>query len=155
MKIKSLSTALCTLLSVLSLSLPAFAAGETGRLVVQIAGLRNDAGVVRVALFNNEGDYKADKDNVGDHAFKKDAVSIKDKQAVCTFSDVPYGDYVVKFFHDEDNSGKFVTGTFGIPKVEYGFSNNVKGLMGPPSYDKARLSFHQSELILHLNSLNK
>jgi uncharacterized protein (DUF2141 family) len=128
------------------------ARAENGQLVVDISGLKNDAGVVRVALYNNEQDYKADKKNTGEKAFNKEAVPIKGQHAVCTFSNVPYGDYAIKFFHDEDNSGNFVTGMFGIPKVEYGFSNNARGMMGPASYEKAKFNLHQSEMTLKLDT---
>lgn len=121
--------------------------GEKGKLTIEISGLKNDEGVVRVALFDSESAYKADKSNEGDQAFDKKAVEIKDHRAVCAFANVPYGEYAVKFFHDENNSGKFVTGMFGIPKVEYGFSNNARALLGPPTYNKVKFSFRENETL--------
>jgi len=37
--------------------------------------------------------------------------------------------------YDEDNSGELDTGLFGIPTELVGFSNNAKGLFGPPDFD--------------------
>lgn len=110
-----------------------------GTLTIVVSGAKNDSGVIRVALFNSPDSYSSDR-NTGEGAFKKAAVAIKDGGVKVSFDRIPPGDYAVKAFHDEDNSGRFVTGAFGIPKVEYGFSNNARGLTGPPGFDKAR--FH-------------
>ncbi len=66
----------------------------------------------------------------------------KDGQATATLQNVPYGEYAIKLFHDEDNSGRFLTNAFGIPKVEYGFSNNAHGLFGPASFGKAKFQLN-------------
>jgi uncharacterized protein (DUF2141 family) len=79
-------------------------------------------------------------------AFKKAIAPIKGSEASVTLTDIPYGEYAIKLFHDEDNSGRFVTGMFGIPKVEYGFSNNAHGVMGPASYEKAKFQLNNKKL---------
>jgi len=85
--------------------------------------LRNNNGVVRIALFNSSKSYSADKFSA-DKSFQKLIAPINNKEATATLENVPYGEYAIKLFHDEDNSGRFITNAFGIPKVEYGFSNN-------------------------------
>lgn len=134
--------------SLIALTAPLSALADQGRITVKVTGLKNSDGVVRVALFNSADSYDKSKksdDNAGG-AFKKEKAAICDKTATCTFDAVPYGDYAIKMFHDEKNSGKFLTGMFGIPKVEYGFSNNAKGRMGPAPYDKAKFTLNKTEL---------
>src|SRR5262245_49789263 len=41
-------------------------------------------------------------------------------------NDVPYGDYGVAVFHDENSNGKMDKYVLGIPLEPYGFSNNVR-----------------------------
>jgi len=130
-------------------------ASDKAKILVNITGLRNENGVVRVALFKDAASYKADKQHEGDGAFQKTIAKIQDKKSNCEFSDVPYGQYAVKFFHDEDNSGKFVAGTFGIPKVEFGFSNNASGMFGAPAFDKAKFDVNKPEVTLNLVSQSK
>ena len=48
--------------------------------------------------------------------------------------DIASGEYAISVFHDENDNKKLDTGAFGIPKEKYGFSNNAKGKMGPPSF---------------------
>lgn len=54
---------------------------------------------------------------------------------------LPLGEYAISVHHDENNNGKLDTGLFGIPKEKYGFSNNAKGFMGPPSFKECVINF--------------
>jgi uncharacterized protein (DUF2141 family) len=137
--------ALAMLSAAVILSVPVSAAETVGNVNVTVHGASNNNGVIRIALYNNKDAYAADKENTANGSFRKEAVSIKDKSAAYTFKDVPYGAYAIKLFHDEDNSGKFYTGMFGIPKVQYGFSNNAKGMMGPASYAKAMFTVKNAD----------
>jgi len=57
-----------------------------------------------------------------------------------TFADIKLGNYAVSVLHDENQNKDLDTNMLGIPKEGYGFSNNVTGVIGPPSFRKAR--FH-------------
>ena len=37
--------------------------------------------------------------------------------------------------------------SLGIPKEGYGFSNNVTGLMGPPSFSKASFKYEGTQVV--------
>jgi len=135
--------------------LPAMAiAADQGSITVHITGLRNDKGVARIALFASSATYAA-SGNTGDMAFKKVAAPISAREAVCTFQDLPFGDYALKVFHDEDNSGRFVTNMFGMPKVQYGFSNNAHAMFGAPDYEKAKFKLDSSQLNMEIKMQNR
>ncbi len=63
------------------------------------------------------------------------AISVTGKECEVKFENVTVGTYAIRYFHDENNNGKMDTGTFGIPKEGYGFSNNARGFMGPPDFE--------------------
>ena len=43
------------------------------------------------------------------------------------------------------------TAVLGIPTEKYGFNNDVRGVMGPPSYDKCSFTFSgDTILVIHL-----
>ena len=67
------------------------------------------------------------------------AVPIKDKNAVCTFRNVPYGDYARVAFHDENDDGKFNMTWLGMPKEGFGFSDNP-GTLRKPVFNDAKFS---------------
>ena len=51
---------------------------------------------------------------------------------------VPDGTYAVSFVHDKNSNGKMDKNFMGIPKEDYGCSNNAKGFMGPPKWEDAK-----------------
>ena len=51
--------------------------------------------------------------------------------------ELPEGRYAIKLFLDLNGNGEVDTNFLGIPKEPYGFSNNAKGTLGPPSFDAA------------------
>lgn len=105
---------------------------EVGKLIINFNGFDNNDGTVRVALVNDPSKF------LGDSPFKAKVVVIKENKAVVEFNDLPFGEYAVSAFHDEDSDEELGTGLFGIPTEEYGFSNNARGSFGPAEYEDAK-----------------
>lgn len=118
-------------------------AADVGVLNVQVIGLRNDRGVLQVALFNSAASWGDDRSSGSSHALHTLAAPIESGTATFSFPGLPYGTYALKAFHDEDRSGKFYTGIFGIPKVDVVFSNNVPIRQGAPSFAQASFPVNQ------------
>ena len=51
---------------------------------------------------------------------------------------LPHGEYAISLFVDSNGNKKIDKNFFGIPKEQYGFSNNVMGRMSAPSFDQAK-----------------
>ncbi len=117
----------------------------SGTLSVVIGGLSSDRGVVRIALSPSEENYY-------DYPNPLIGVSapIKGGIARWDFQDLPFGDYAIKVFHDENGDGELDTNFLGIPVEDYGFSNNASGLFGPPSWEAARFRFEADSLTTHI-----
>lgn len=107
--------------------------GGTASLRVRVTGVRSDAGVVRVQLFDGPDGYP----NEPGKAFKRLASPITKGQAVVVFEGVGVGTYALFAFHDEDGDGKLLSNFIGMPKEGVGASNNARGRMGPPSFKAA------------------
>jgi len=98
-----------------------------------VSNLRNDKGFVLVSLFK-EGQGFPDK---AAQAFRTEKVAIYNKKAILIFPDLPAGRYGISILHDENNDQQMNKNGLGLPKEGYGFSNNVIGAFGPPSYRRA------------------
>lgn len=107
-------------------------AAEEG-ITLTATNLRSSKGHVLVNLFKDGEGFPA----TAAKAFRKEKVNITNKKAVVTFSSLPAGNYAVAILHDENDDMKMNTSFLGMPKEGYGFSNNVMGLLGPPSFNKA------------------
>ncbi len=154
----TVKTTVCAVLALCVLHFTAAAIkaedAPAGNISVVIKSLKSSQGLVRVALFGSKETYNNDH-GVGMGAFRKTAVPILGNQATATFSDIPFGDYAIKVFHDENNSGKFLTDAFGRPKVEYGFSNDARSVFGLPNYEKAKFWLDRPSLLLEINTRSK
>lgn len=104
-----------------------------GSVTVEITNLKSSKGSVLVSLFNNKEHFPRE----GEKAIGKGKATIVNGKATITFKDLPYGKYAAALLHDENNNLKMDTNMVGIPKEGYGFSNDAKGAMGPPSFEKA------------------
>ena len=51
---------------------------------------------------------------------------------------LPHGEYAIAVFVDANGNGKMDKNFLGIPKEQYGFSNNVMGRMAAPSFEQAK-----------------
>ena len=51
--------------------------------------------------------------------------------------ELPDGIYAIGLYVDSNKNEKLDTNFFGIPKEQFGFSNNAKGRFGPPSFESA------------------
>jgi uncharacterized protein (DUF2141 family) len=84
-----------------------------------------------VALFDTAEALAADK------ALAAQTLPLRDGKAQLVFAGLPAGRYVLKSFADENGNGKLDTNLVGLPIERYGFSNDARGRMGPPTFDAA------------------
>lgn len=119
---------------------------KEGCLLVAIEGLSNDSGLIRVALFDRKECFSDKRYHISG-AIRSASLPIRGKAGLWRLDNLPYGDYAIRTFHDEDESGQFKVNRFGIPKYEYGFSNDAKALFGPPPFQKAKFSFRGNKTI--------
>lgn len=99
------------------------------QLTLKVTNVSESKGHIRVAIFNSEADFL--QKPVA--AFAVEAVQ---GEVVIPCSGLPKGTYAITLFHDLNDNGYMDTGSMGIPTEDYGFSNNAKPVMGPPSYEK-------------------
>ena len=69
--------------------------------------------------------------------------------ATYTF-ELPNGTYAIGIFVDANYNNEMDKNFFGIPKEQYGFSNDAKGSFGPPSFKDASFTV-SSDLNLKIN----
>lgn len=119
-------------------------------MVVNLVGLKSDAGQVLAALFRNGMGFP----EAPEKAQQSKIVKIHGRKVELSFEDVPPGPFAVSLFHDEDSNSKLKKGMFGIPSEGYGFTRDAKGSFGPPGFDDARLVIAAGEtkvVTIHLN----
>jgi uncharacterized protein (DUF2141 family) len=118
---------------------------KTGTIIVKLTGFNNDKGKAMVWLWDTKENYEKPE-----AAFRKAKDEIKDNKTEIVFTDMPFGTYAIKAFHDENDNNEFDLSLFNIPTEQYGFSNNAKGKFGPPKWEKAQFAFDKAEVIIEI-----
>mgnify|MGYP005828239353 FL=1 len=115
----------------------------TGNIVVSVENLSSEEGKVYFALFNEDNFLKK-------APIQGEVSEIKEGVAQITFSEVPSGTYAVTAYHDKNGNQQMDFESNGIPKENYGVSNNQMNLYGPPLWEDAKFEFDGSEKNLKL-----
>ena len=106
-------------------------AAAAAELKLEFPGLR-EGGQVSVAVFSTADHWArreppvwAETRNVGSSVLRLSR-------------DLPPGEYAVMAYHDRNGNGRLDTLPVGLPTEPYGFSNEARGVFGPPSWKAAR-----------------
>ena len=104
---------------------------------VVVKGLRNNHGRVGCSLFNSPEGFPRDKTK----QFRGMWTQKHRRVAVCDFAGVPAGTYAVTVLDDTNMNGKMDFDFLGLPTKGYGFSNDAKATLSPPSFSAASFSY--------------
>lgn len=105
-------------------------------LTVSVSGLKNNTGIVKVGLYNSEGTFLKT-------TYKSITSEIKNSSATVTFVGIPRGEYGISTYQDENSNGILDKNIMGIPSEDFACSNNVKGFMGPPTYEDTKFNINK------------
>lgn len=109
-------------------------------ITVKIKNLDTNKGKVFIALYDSQKSFL----NTG---YKATFSNIENNSCEVTFKNVPQGVYAISMFHDENGNNKLDNNFLGIPKEDYGCSNNARGFMGPPKWKDAKFELKTTSLI--------
>ena len=103
---------------------------------IHVTNVQSTKGKILIAVYDNEKNY-----------MKNPAYSfvapIDSEGEVNIPTRLPFGNYAITLFHDENSNMELDTNILGIPKEPYGFSNNAKAPFGPPGFQAALVEFSQ------------
>jgi uncharacterized protein (DUF2141 family) len=104
-------------------------------LIIHVTGFRNTKGILGAELFTSAVGWPEEVDK----SFRHAAFPIEGDHATAHFDHLPAGKYGVVVLHDENENMKLDRTVFLVPKEGFGFANNPRVLLVPPSIDKATI----------------
>ena len=110
-----------------------------GTLTVVVTGAPSDNGTIIMALCAEENQWAQNT-----RPFRSAVVRLRNGLAEYVFTNIPYGTYAIKAFHDENGNGKLDKNALGIPIERYGFSQGVRLRYGAPSFQSASFRLNTS-----------
>lgn len=110
-------------------------AQETTQTVV-VRNLDKKKGDVYIGWYNSQESYMD-----ANKAVYKKVVPVTGKNEVAVaFDNIPSGTYAITVFFDSNGNGELDKNLLGIPREEYGFSNNIIPLTRSATFQEASIS---------------
>ena len=113
---------------------PAFA----GTVTVEVRNIETK-GEMHLAIYDDADVFENDNGEKGGAAKGiVEGVIEEVGTGTATYSfELPNGTYAIGIFIDTNYNNEMDRNFFGVPKEQYGFSNDAKGSFGPPSFKDA------------------
>ena len=134
------------------LTLAMSATAWSGELTIKVTNIKH-AGVLYAAVYDDKEVFESDK---GDNIQQRPGIVgglvkiVTPGEAEGTI-ELEQGTYTIAFYIDKNDNEKIDTNFLGIPKEQFGFSNDVMGRLGPPSFEAASFN-HRNETFLTMKA---
>ena len=127
-------------------------ASWSGELKVTVENIKRE-GVLYMAVYDDKDVFESDR---GENSEQRPGIVgglIKAVEAGRTEGviELREGTYAIGFYIDKNQNEKIDTNFLGIPKEQFGFSNDVMGKFGPPSFEAASFA-HKDETELTMRA---
>ncbi len=106
------------------------------RLTVTVDNINNIEGVIRLAVFKNDGNFL--KKGM---AYKRYVIKVNSKRETVVIGDLPPGTYAISLYHDKNSDGNLNLNALGLPKEPYAFSNNFRPKLAAPQFSDCKFDF--------------
>ena len=118
-------------------------AQEGNTLIVKVNNAKNDQGKMIYGIYTKDQFMKA-------APILAASVEVKDGVAIATFENVPDGEYAIMVLHDLNGNEQMDFEANGMPKEDYGLSNNSLGY-APPTWEDGKVVISENtELLIRL-----
>ncbi len=105
---------------------------QTCTLSVEVRGFKQLEGVIQLGLFSNEESFL----ETGSE-FRTAEVAVDSSTTIIVLEGLPYGQYAISLYHDQDSDGCIDKNFLGIPAEPYGISNDAWHRFSAPKWDEA------------------
>lgn len=124
----------------------ATAGASLGHLSISVTSAKNDQGNIEVHLLNTLQQFNSEA-----AAFLHCKKNIKQKKVLCEFPLLPFGNYAVYAFHDENLNGQLDVNIFGVPSEKLAISGVDLAENPEPSYQQSLFLFHSQDGQIFIN----
>ena len=111
-----------------------FSFSQSHKLEIEIPNV-DEKGIIYIAIYDNAKDF--DSGNNSPEIMALNIIEPINQGLYNKTVDLIKGTYGIKVLIDRNGNADIDLNFFGLPKEQFGFSNNVLGLFGAPKFDKA------------------
>ncbi|HPI94051.1 MAG TPA: DUF2141 domain-containing protein [Deltaproteobacteria bacterium] len=118
----------------------------SGDLTIHVTGIKSTSGYLDIAVADSEPGFLEK-----DRSYTQIRTRVNGPEMSVMLKGLPFNDYAVSVFHDENANGTLDRNMRGAPKELLGYSNNVRGKSGPPQYTASRFGLRTNALTVTIN----
>ena len=107
---------------------------QAGELKLELEGKGMAGNQIRIAVYSANA---PEQFSSGDKFYRGTVSEATSDRWTVTFRDLPPGKYAVAAYVDNNRNGRLDKNFLGMPTEIYGFSNNARGMFGPPDFSEA------------------
>lgn len=111
-------------------------------ITVTVNKVKNNNGKVLFALYTEDTFMKT-------KPIQATGSTIENNKVKVTFTNVPKGAYAITCVHDENDNGRMDFEDNGMPKEDYGMSNNPMSY-GPPEFGPSKFMVKDTDVTLNI-----
>lgn len=111
-------------------------------LTVNVINIKSSDGMIGCALHSDPESFPMDGEKAQQIWLEATAPSV-----VCEFKNIEEGQYAVAVSHDLNGNKKVDTNFLGMPKEDWGTSNNIRPRMRAPRFEEAQITLTSSQTI--------
>ncbi|MBC8753799.1 DUF2141 domain-containing protein [Kordia sp. YSTF-M3] len=111
-------------------------------ITVTVDKVKNNKGKVLFALYTEDTFMKR-------QPLQAVGSKIEENKVTVTFTNVPKGEYAITCVHDENDNGQMDFEPSGMPKEDYGTSNNQLSY-GPPEFGPSKFTVKDADIALKI-----
>lgn len=131
------------------LTLVISATAWSAELTIKVANIKHE-GVLYAAVYDDKEVFESDK---GDNSKQRPGIVVGLVKKVTVGEaegtiELEAGIYSIGFFIDKNDNEKLDTNFLGIPKEQFGFSNDAMGRFGPPSFEAASFTLQEETVLI-------
>ena len=110
-------------------------------LTIEIAGVKEERGQLRLAVLRNEEQL------AGKESAETALVLPARAGARVTLHNLPAGTYGIQVMQDLNSNNKLDSNVVGIPREPWAFSNNATGRFGPPKWESVQFELGDEHVV--------
>lgn len=108
---------------------------QNNSLIINVTNIKPETGIIRVAIYNDTDKWLEEKKEI-----RVVTIGATKSEIKIYISDLPFGEYAVSIYQDENSNGKCDKSFFGIPIERIGFSNNIIPKLFKPTFRECKFS---------------
>ncbi len=113
---------------------------------LNVSNLKPQESKLHIAFFTSAKGFPKSEQST-----QSETIPINESTASQEFYFEKMNSVAVAIFQDLDGNGILSKGAYGIPNEPYGFSNNARGLMGPPTFKQAEIQIQKPEQVVEIH----